>query len=131
MDDNKGGSMGRVLEIGTERYTKVVCLDEPGAGGACHEYIVETALLPAGHEHGPAHAIIHFQNGPIKEAGVNGCHHEDLLAIVIDRLRAFQAGQYACRENALALTKIEEALHWLNHRTAERQRRGVEGTHTA
>jgi len=43
-------------------------------------------------------------------------------------LRSFQAGPYACRENALALTKIEEAMHWLNHRTAERQARGVEGT---
>jgi hypothetical protein len=64
----------------------------------------------------------------VKEFGVNGCHQEDLLAIVIDRLRSFQAGPFACRENALALTKIEEAMHWLNHRTSERKNRGVEGT---
>jgi hypothetical protein len=36
---------------------------------------------------------------------------------------------YACREIALAVTKIEEGLHWLHHRTLERTRRGVEGPH--
>ena len=54
-----------------------------------------------------------------------------LLAIVIDRLRAFQAGPFACRENALALTKIEEAQHWLLHRTRARMTRGVEGKNAA
>jgi hypothetical protein len=52
---------------------------------------------------------------------------EDLLAIVIHRLQGFQTGPFKCRENALALTKLEEALHWLNHRTARRVSRGVEG----
>jgi hypothetical protein len=28
------------------------------------------------------------------------------------------------------LTHIEEAQHWLQQRTLERMRRGVEGTHT-
>ena len=70
-----------------------------------------------------------FQNGPILEVGVNGISGEALLAIVIDRLRSFQAGQYACRENALALTKLEESLMWLNKRTADRKGRGVEGKH--
>jgi hypothetical protein len=52
---------------------------------------------------------------------------EDLLQICRHRLQCFQDGNFACREHALALTKIEEALHWLKHRTADRQRRGVEG----
>ena len=86
----------------------------------------DEAALPAG-EFG----FVRFQNGPIGESGVNGCHQEDLLAIVIHRLRGFQSGEYACRENALALTKLEEAMHWLNHRTSERQKRGVEGTSAA
>ena len=73
---------------------------------------------------------VQFQNGPVKEFGVNGCHQEDLLAIVIDRLQSFQAGEFSCRENALALTKLEEAMHWLNHRTNARIARGVEGTNT-
>ena len=34
-------------------------------------------------------ASICFQNGPIKENGVNGCQNEDLIAVVIDRLQQF------------------------------------------
>lgn len=65
--------------------------------------------------------------GPVKEFGVNGCHQEDLLEIVIDRLKSFQSGKFSCRENAIALTKLEEAMRWLNHRTKDRQQQGVEG----
>lgn len=73
---------------------------------------------------------IAFQHGPIKEVGTNGVTHEALLAILIDRMRGFQSGPYSCRENALALTKLEEAKHWLEERTRARVARGVEGTHT-
>ncbi len=55
---------------------------------------------------------------------------EDLLQICRNRQQSFQAGDFACRENELALTKIEEALHWLDHRTKDRQACGVEGTTT-
>lgn len=51
------------------------------------------------------------------------------MAICIDRLRSFQAGPFACRENAIALTKLEESLMWLRRRTVARIKRGVEGTH--
>lgn len=112
-------------------------LDEPGAGGACHLYQISgfntasNASDPFVARHGsPAeHSTVLFQNGPIAEVGVNGVTHEALLAILVDRLRAFQAGPYACRENALALTKLEEAQHWLLQRTRARMARGVEGTH--
>ena len=70
-----------------------------------------------------------FQLGPIKEHGVNGTTIEKVLGLVIDRLQGFQNGPFKCRENALAITKLEEALHWLHHRTANREKRGVEGTH--
>ncbi|MCW5141073.1 hypothetical protein [Burkholderia cenocepacia] len=114
-------------------------VDEPGSGGANHLYMVEgfdTSTNPSDpfvERHGQAalHTTILFQNGPIAEAGVNGITQEVLLAIVADRLRSFQAGPFACRENALALTKIEEAQHWLQQRTLARMRRGVEGAHTA
>lgn len=122
----------RTVNIGTEKYSRVVCLDEPGAGGACHEYKIQNVVkkLSAGTPRMPDidFGIIHFQNGPVKEAGVNGCHQEDLLAIVIDRLQHFQAGGFACRENAIALTHCEDALHWLRHRTNKRVERNVEGT---
>lgn len=117
---------------------RVSVTDEPGAGGANHLYMVEgfnTETNPScpftGRYGKPSdHTTIIFQNGPINTAGVNGVTQEVLLAIVADRLRSFQAGPYACRENALALTKIEEAVQWLQSRTLARMRRGVEGTHT-
>ncbi len=121
----------RILNIGTRKYTKVIVTDEPGQGNANHEYQISPALAPA-HEGQSATCWcqkISFQNGPIKEAGVNGVMNEDLIAIVIDRMRGFQSGDYACRDNALALTKLEEALMWLRNRTNEREARGVEGTH--
>jgi len=74
-------------------------------------------------------AEINMQEGPIKENGVNGCHNEDLLAIVLTRLEAFQNSDFKCRENAIAITKIEESLMWLRKRTVDRELRGVEGTH--
>lgn len=106
-------------------------LDEPGAGGACHEYEIGPSRTGQGiGVDMPPFAVLKFQNGPIKEAGVNGVTQEALLAIVADRLRSFQSGQYSCRENAIALTKIEEAQHWLHSRTRARMSRGVEGTNT-
>lgn len=72
--------------------------------------------------------IVNFQEGPIKENGVNGVANEDLLGMVLCRLEGFQNSEYKCRENALAITKIEEALMWLRKRTNARVKRGVEGT---
>lgn len=119
----------RILGIGSRKYTQVVCLDEPGAGGACHVYRVVTVQRDPS-EPQAIYADVSFQNGPVKEHGVNGCHNEDLLAIVVDRLQGFQSGDFKCRENAIALTKIEEALLWLRKRTSDREARGVEGTNT-
>lgn len=73
-------------------------------------------------------ARIHFQEGPIKECGVNGVANEDLLVMVIRRLQGFQESEFKCRENAMAITKLEEALLWLRKRTMGRENRGVEGT---
>lgn len=103
---------------------QIVVLDEPGHGGACHKYGIN--MMPGDSCSGP---IISFQNGPIKEVGTNGVTHEALLAILIDRLQHFQKGEYSCRENAIALTHLEEAVMWLQKRTRDRLARGVEGTH--
>jgi len=98
-------------------------LDEPGNGGACHKYRL---TLPSG-----ATTDLSFQDGPIKEVGTNGITHEALLTVLIDRIQHFQRGEWSCRENALALTKLDEARLWLLERTRERDGRGVEGTHRA
>jgi len=73
-------------------------------------------------------AEIHFQEGPIQECGVNGVANEDLLIMVITRLEHFQKSAYRCKENAVAITKLEEAMLWLRKRTMGRDQRGVEGT---
>lgn len=107
-------------------------VDEPGAGGANHAYLIsgfDTRSNPS--KMGDADAVgIIFQNGTIPENGINGVTQEALLAIVADRLRSFQKGPFSCKENACALTHIEEAMDWLQQRTLQRLRRGVEGTHT-
>jgi hypothetical protein len=119
-----GDSANHQLEITVE--------DDPGAGGANHRYKVTgfDARTNISHKEpeGQYNKVILFQNGPIKEVGVNGLTHEALLAIVIDLLRSFQKGPFACRENAIALTHFEEGLMWLQRRTVERIKRNVEGT---
>jgi hypothetical protein len=50
-----------------------------------------------------------------------------MLVAMIDRLRGFQAGPFACRENAIILTKLEECLHWTRARADARAKRGVLG----
>jgi hypothetical protein len=114
---------------------KVEVTDEPGAGGAQHRYEITGFDYATNDSYnmgtiaGFNRQVILFQNGPIPEAGTNGVTHEVLLAIVADRLRAFQKGSFACKANACALTHIEEAQHWLQQRTLDRMRKGIEGTH--
>ncbi len=113
--------------------------DEPGQGGANHRYEItgfdtktNTSKADiAGYTASFARMLVLFQNGPIKEFGINGVTQEALLAIIIDRLRSFQAGPFSGRENAIALTHCEDALMWLQRRTRARIARGVEGTHAA
>lgn len=99
-------------------------LDEPGAGGANHEY----AICVRGSNGVNYPHYVTFQKGPISEAGVNGISQEALLAIVEDRLACFQAGPFAHPWNALALGAVQSAMEYLHERTKERVERGVEGT---
>lgn len=120
--------MGRTLTShkvnGLNEAIEIMVLDQPGQGNACHDYRI--SLMDGFTATDTCH--IHFQNGPIKEAGLNGTSNEALLAVVEDRLVGFQSGEFACRENAVALTKIQEAMMWLQKRTRDRMARGVEGT---
>ncbi len=73
-------------------------------------------------------AIIQFQQGPRDDPKSKlGITDAALLAVVIDRYLAFQEGPYRCRENALVITKLQEALHWMKHRADDRANRGVLG----
>lgn len=110
----------------------ITVTDEPGHGGASHAYHIDWHTDIA---HDPTSVAansldIHFQEGPIKEFGVNGITGEAMLAIEIDRLRGFQSGKFACEDNEEALFHCISALKCLQRRTLARIARGVEGTHS-
>lgn len=121
-----------------ENLNDVFAIDEPGPGGAHHHYgVVKLNTGRISEEDGtfrtrPENLLvtIQMQEGPRKDPdAIHGVLDCDLLEIVRDRLTAFQSGPYACRENACALTHIEEALMWMNRRVEERATRGVLGTY--
>jgi hypothetical protein len=56
----------------------------------------------------------------------DGTTNEEVLKVLINRMESLQA-KFPCRENALALTHMEESLMWLDKRTADRLKRNVEG----
>lgn len=57
----------------------------------------------------------------------NGTTNEEVIEVLIHRLRWLNQ-KLPCRENSLALTKLEEALHWLGARGRNRAAQGVTGT---
>lgn len=71
-----------------------------------------------------------LQRGPIKEVGVNGCQVDTVIEaakVIIEGLNK----QFPCRENSVAITKLDEALMWLDKRKKDREKRNVEGTSQA
>jgi hypothetical protein len=57
----------------------------------------------------------------------DGTTNEEVLEVLINRLQVLSA-KLPSRETSIAITKLEEALMWLNKRTADRIKRDVEGT---
>lgn len=109
-----------------ENLNIVYAVDEPGNGGASHHYAVNAIKEDVEY---PTDWYVVFQNGPRKdENSQHGVLDTDLLEIVRDRLKSFQAGPFSSRENACALTHIEEALMWMNRRVEDRIERNVLGT---
>ena len=58
----------------------------------------------------------------------DGTTNEEVIEVLIDRLKYLTA-KLPSRETSIAITKLEEALMWLNKRTVDRVKRNVEGTH--
>jgi hypothetical protein len=88
---------------------------------------------PAGGKSRATGIVIDWQNGPLATTELNGAFVEGVILAAVGRLQFYQkasGGKFACRENALAITKLEEALMWLEERTRGREERGVEGTNT-
>ena len=121
--DYKGGNMIALSTIQKrEKLNTVFILDEKGNGGANHHYQIDL-------QDGNDVIDIQFQNGARKlENSIHGILDTDLLEIVRHRLQCFQQGEFATRENAIALTHIEEALLWMNKRVEDRIERNVLGT---
>lgn len=113
-----------------ENLNTVLAVDEAGNGGANHHYkVTYEEIVDFGDRKLVTAADIQFQNGARKlPDSVHGVLDTDLLEIVRDRLKGFQSGEFACRENACALTHIEEALMWMNRRVEDRIERNVLGT---
>ena len=76
---------------------------------------------------------ISWQDGPLGRGETrkdpNGAFVETVIDIARQRIQYYQDSKFKCRENAIAITKLEEALLWLNKRTQDREARSVEGTH--
>lgn len=76
---------------------------------------------------------IDWQDGPLgrgeDRTEPNGAFVETVIVAVVQRIEDYNNTQFRCRENSLAITHLEEALHWLQSRTSRREAAGVEGTH--
>lgn len=91
--------------------------------------IKTTYTLKSFRDEGPDQEVSFYK---LNEDGTSqdGTTLEEMLRVSIERLKMLNE-RFSCRENAIAITKMQEALMWLNERTRERKERGVEGTHTA
>ena len=110
----------------SQETTIAVTLDKD-YGGA-HEYHFIESL---GHENGePKYAgseqKIRFVQKDLDGTVIPGLQSEQLLLALIDRHKKLNA-KFPSREGALAITKMEESLHWLEARVKERVARGVMG----
>ena len=110
-----------LVNIGTGKYTMVLASSELSNNCSPKFLVVDS-------EDNGVIEEIKFQDGPIKEFGVNGVANEDLIVMVMHRLNQFQKSDYACKENADAVRHLQGALDSLRARTNKRVQRGVEGT---
>lgn len=88
---------------------------------------------PAGGVSSGKGVCISWQNGPLAVDGTrrepNGAFVETVLAMVADRIEFYERSRFASDYNKEALHFIRTAMKALNARTADREARGVEGTH--
>ena len=109
-----------------ENLNEVNAVGEMSNGEAYHDYIV---YHQCDKDRDETKTEIRFQRGPrTDDNSRGGVIDTDLLEIVRHRLQSFQAGEFSSRENAVALTHIEEALLWMNKRVEDRIERNVLGT---
>lgn len=72
---------------------------------------------------------VKFQSGPVQEVGVNGCMVEDVIDLLLEKVKRYQLGTLSCAENEMALKHLEFAKQALEHRRKTRRDQGVLDTH--
>jgi len=72
---------------------------------------------------------IRFQEGPVKEHGVNGITEEILLNIILDRYESFQNSEFKCQENEDSIYHLKYLLDKIKERKEKRIARDVEGVY--
>lgn len=103
------------------------CLDD------CHTYLLDLVgegrpvitLLP------PNVFQLHFYEFRPDGTKIDGTTNEEVLRVLIHRLKYLNEywmdAKFKCEENENAIDMLQQALYWLNKRTADRMNRGVEG----
>lgn len=112
---NKGDIKLTVIEEG--HFYELANFDKPEERGQYIQFIKKSMV----HNGNPESAELVFKT--VRDGTTN----EEVLGMLIDRL--FHLNKKApCRENSIVITKLQEALFWLNYRTQLRKSQKVEGT---
>jgi hypothetical protein len=97
-----------------------------------HQFFNADGAPDGGQTFGPGLCIA-WQKGPLGRGPdrqePNGCFVETVIRAAADRLEFYQSGKFASDHNAKAVHHLHAALQVLAERTAEREKRQVEGTH--
>lgn len=88
-------------------------------------------ITDEGIEDGAGTQIVFCQGN--KEDGTflrqEGVFTETLIQVAKEYLESVNVGEMATRETAMVITKLDEALMWINKRAEDRKLRGVQGTY--
>lgn len=74
----------------------------------------------------PDYLKIAIQNRPIKEVGENGAQVRDIIEFTARLIESFDEA-VSCEENRQIIDHLAECTKLIDQRTADRQKRGVEG----
>lgn len=99
----------------------------PGAAYEVPIYsVTNVGLVDAGKTY------IGFCKGNKEDEGIprrTGFFTETLIAVAKKYLEENNIGELSSRETSMAITKLDEALMWIQKRADDRKNRGVQGTY--
>lgn len=135
-DYNAAGVFNYVTVIPGAEFQRKYMKKQAGGTTQCRDLVDADGMPAGGSVRGPG-IVIDWQSGPLQDdehndLPRNGAFVLEVLAAVAGRLEHYQSvadGRFRCRENSLALTKLEEAMMWLRARLERRKAEGSLGTH--